>query len=228
MEQAGGLKAINPTKRGFEAIRDMINSEGSVLSILTISSAKGFMIKLDVLKEHSDYFNIGINTTTRTTNGIFDTPVTSFILKFAVITDRPDVNLPKYMGRIKQSESIDTFFNEAKLQQKIWKKSILWGGEAICPSVANFCLFDYNDTLVLIPMLREKGDSENTNYLCDYLTDTLQTLPTNCGSPLIRTVGNADHSKFNDIWSNIKKNTRHSNDSTYRDLYCRSNIKIIP
>lgn len=166
MEQSGGLKLKNKQKTGFIPIYDMINSPGSRVTLLTASSLKGFMVKLDVLEEHSEYLNLGKGNK-------FNTPVTSFILKFAVITDRPDTRLPRYLGKSKSSESEESYFEEAKLQQKIWKKSIIGGGEVICPSVANLCFFDPMDSVHLIRFFQSKPLTTNLTEVFDYLFETL-------------------------------------------------------
>ena len=65
--------------------------------------------------------------------------------KFVIVTDIPSRDLKDYNGVHKSSESRESFFNEAKLQQYIWKESITFGRPAICPSVANLSMFTRED-----------------------------------------------------------------------------------
>jgi len=132
----GGLKLKHNEKVGFEPIIDMINSSDSELKVLTYSSLKGFMFILNVLPHYSEYLDLNDNFST------FNKPVTSYILKFVVMTEYGDVKLPPYYGHDKESESTQGFLDEAKLQQDIWEKSITGGRQPICPSVANISLFD--------------------------------------------------------------------------------------
>jgi hypothetical protein len=118
------------------------------------------MIYIDVSEEDSEY--IGIQ------GGKFTNPVSSFLLKFAVIAPNNDEDLPSYKSIDKSSESKDSYFEEAKLQQKIWKISISGGRSEICPPVANFSLFENNDSLNLLRFLQSKtvgNVKEIFNYL---------------------------------------------------------------
>jgi hypothetical protein len=139
MKQNGGLKLKNPQKYigkiEFTPIMDMINNPSSVLDVLTYKSLKGFMITLDISPEETEYLGLDIYYK-------FTKPITSFILKFAVITENNDEELPIYRNINKSSESERSFHDEAKLQQNIWRKSISGGRPEVCPPVANFSLFD--------------------------------------------------------------------------------------
>ena len=102
--QNGGLKLINPRKIGFEAVFDMINSNSGRLNLFTYNSLKGFMITLDVNENDSEYLSLeGIK---------FTKPVTSFILKFAIITHKNNKPLPIYKQHKKSSESEESYFEE--------------------------------------------------------------------------------------------------------------------
>ena len=87
-KQYGGLKKKYPEKRGFKPVFDMINSPSAVITLLTYKSLKGFMICLDVSEEDSEYLTLS--------GSKFIKPVTSFILKFAVIAQENDTSLPVY------------------------------------------------------------------------------------------------------------------------------------
>jgi hypothetical protein len=158
--QHGGLKLKNPSKQGFTPVYDMINSPSGNLNLLTYKSLKGFMISLDVNSEDTEYLTLS--------GSQFTKPVTSFILKFAVITPDNDETLPSYKTIDKSSESKESYFDEAKLQQRIWKTSIFGGRPEICPPVANFSLFDNNNSKNLLQFLQSKT-SGDTKEIFDYL-----------------------------------------------------------
>ena len=150
----GGLKKINKDKILFEPIHDMMGNAGTVFNVLTVSSLKGFMIKMDIREQFSEYRQPNPHSLSR-----FDTPVTHFLLKFAIISPDEEgipghyrstffINpswkrekLPDQHCFRKSTDSKLDFFNEAKLQQKIWIDSIVGGRFPICPSVANLSFF---------------------------------------------------------------------------------------
>ena len=105
-KQNGGLKKKYPEKKGFKSVFDMINSASANITLLTYKSLKGFMIRLDVSQEDSEYLTLS--------GSKFTKPVTSFILKFAVVAKENDTDLPKYKDVEKSSESKNSFFDEAK------------------------------------------------------------------------------------------------------------------
>ena len=169
-KQFGGLKLKNSSKTGFKAIYDMINSSSSTVNLLTYKSLKGFMFILNVSEDDSEYLTL---------NGTqFTKPVTSFILKFAVITPRNDQSLDTYKGRDKSSESKDSYFEEAQLQQQIWKSSIIGGRPEVCPPVANFSLFDNKNSKDLMTFFQSKTTGD-TKDVFDYLFTQTNKLPTN-------------------------------------------------
>ena len=135
--QFGGLKLKDSRKTGFISIIDMVNKPRCDLNLLTYKSLKGFMITLDIPKNDSEYLGLKNYTT-------FTVPIESFILKFVVITIGNNKKLSMYKGVKKSSETENSFYEEAKLQQDIWKNSILGARPEICPPVANFFIF-YND-----------------------------------------------------------------------------------
>jgi len=150
----GGLKLKHPSKTGFTPVYDMIN-EGT-LSLLTAECAKGFMITLQVDPRFSEYDDIQ--------NSRF-VPITKFLLKFAVLA--PDeIELDYYQERIpKVSETVDSYYNEAVIQQHVWKKSIEGERDPVCPSVANFSHFNNKDSKRLVQFLFSRFDHEVIAYL---------------------------------------------------------------
>jgi hypothetical protein len=150
----GGLKLIaressGPSTRSgktFEnsisPLLEMIRSPGSKMKVLSTSSLAGMIFTLDVDPAHIRYLKLN-------EEGIFNVPVTSYILKFSIIknnSDSPD-SLIEYAGAPKISETPQSFFEEAKLQEYIWESSVLGGRQEICPSVGNFMLFKNKDTV---------------------------------------------------------------------------------
>ena len=198
--QHGGLKLKNPKKYtgtdrevniGFKPIFDMIKSEGSRLEILSYTSTKGFVYTLHVDPDHTEYN--GLNTTF----SAFDKPITTFVLKVVIISphantpltpyellkkDDSTLNTSKKDNNLKgkYTESKETFFQECKMQQDVWSKSILGGREPICPSVANLVFFTNSqakDLLrgVFFPKV-ESIDPHNTECqrTLKYLIDELE------------------------------------------------------
>ena len=167
--QIGGLKLKDKNKKGFLPIFDMVNKATCVLEVLTYESLKGFMVSLNISPEETEY--LGLSDQNQ-----FTKPITSFILKFAVITKNNDDSLLEYKGIEKSSESKESYYEEAKLQQNIWKKSITGGRPEICPPVANFSLFDNDNSKELCTFFQEKttGDVRDIfNYLFDCINNTI-------------------------------------------------------
>ena len=132
------------------------------LQILTYASLKGFIFTLTVSKTDSEYLTFSGTK--------FIKPVTSFILKFAVITPKNNTPLDDYKDRYKYSESTRSYIEEAQLQQQIWKSSIIGNKPEICPSVANFSLFDNNNSKKLLAFLQRQQTTEDTQDVFTYLS----------------------------------------------------------
>jgi hypothetical protein len=170
--QSGGLKKRRRDKTGLTPVRDMINSPGARLEMLTCGSAKGFMFVLNVSPDHSEYVALA--------NQRFTTPVTSFILKLAITSENEegidpgytDINKPKdhkdYMIN-KGTETETGFFEEAKLQQDIWKTSVMGGREETCPSIANLSFFKNADALKFLNFMRYKVHEVSSIHTVNYL-----------------------------------------------------------
>lgn len=158
-EQDGGVELCEEVHTGdsrFQPIIDMLTSEGSTLTLLTFSSLYGFMFELNVTTRNAMYqeFDTLID-------GRRSIPVTSYILKFAVISPTSD-SLPVFNDKIKNSETKSKFESEARIQQTAWERSITWGRQAICPSVANLKFFDNNSSRLLLRGLIHKTSQEES------------------------------------------------------------------
>lgn len=149
----GGLKLKNVHKKGFQPVMDMVNSPGSSLGVIATQARKGFIITLSIEPAYSEYNALKMAKSSAT----FTKPVTSFILKFAVVTPIDFTDLPSFNGVQKNSETKKTFAREAALQQNIWEKSIIGGRPEICPSVANFTLFDKPEATNTLTMLLQRA-----------------------------------------------------------------------
>ena len=219
-QQKGGLKLRNPGKTGFTPIYDMINSPSSSLELLTYRSLKGFMITLNISPEETEYLGLyGVQ---------FTKPITSFILKFAVITPNNDQSLPVFKKIKKSSESKDSYFNEAKLQQQTWKKSISGGRPEICPPVANFSLFDNSNSKDLLAFLQTKTSGTLkpiVDYLLNCITSNSQYGIGVISMPKVEmsdTFGNFIDSPKNSNFYGIKVNNETKN-----DVYASVSSKIV-
>ena len=166
MIQHGGVQLIHPEKSGIQPIYDMLNSTGAVFDLFTYKSLKGFMFSLNVNPGNSEY------KTLNSTNSRFTEEVTNFILKIVVIAPQNDTSLGKFNQIGKSSESLDSFFDEAKMQQNLWKKSITGGRSAICPPIANYSTFDNSNSLNFLNFLKLKT-KPTANKLCLPIIDFL-------------------------------------------------------
>lgn len=192
----GGVKQNNPSKKGFLPVLDMINNPTSVVSLLTYSSLSGFIFTLTVNEGDEEYKALR--------DARFVEPVLSYIMKFAIITAEDGEVLPSYKGVVKSTESPDTFYSEAKIQQNAWKRSIIGDKEPICPPVANFSMFNNYHAKNLLNILLNKtaGNPSKVEenliftYLRQILEDNLQEddgTPIDCelGAIIMPTVTNA-------------------------------------
>lgn len=166
----GGLKLRNNQKRHFAPIIDMINSPSGQISLLTYGSLKGFMLTLTVSPDDTEYLGLSDHFQ-------FTRPVTSFILKFAVITPNNDTGLPNYKNVSKASESRVSYFEEAKLQQTIWKRSIVGGRPEVCPPVANFSLFDNQASKAVCAFFLSKAPDVKVRDMFTYLARVVTKYP---------------------------------------------------
>lgn len=142
-QQHGGLKQKDKEKTGFQPVYDMIMSDSARISLLSYASLVGFILVLTVVEADSEYYELVGNS--------FSKPVTEFLIKLVVITNSDSRYLPKYEDDMfgdefpKRSESPKSFFEEARVQQHIWKTSVLNSKTEICPPIANFALFHHRN-----------------------------------------------------------------------------------
>lgn len=153
--QTGGVKLKNPTNAGFTPVLNMLNHPESKMEMLSYESLFGFLFELIVDKSATEY--LGLSKSQKT----FSVPITNFILKIVVIGKDGDGGitsryLPNFFGTQKECELSDSFINESKMQQDIWLGSITGGHPELCPSVANFSLFDNENSQKLLNYLYKR------------------------------------------------------------------------
>lgn len=188
----GGAKLITKKDEGqlsgFEPVERMISSNSAVINLLTYSSLKGFMYRLKVSKHDTYYNRLG-------KGNMFNEPITDFILKLVVIRDSADENVGTYYHQVKTSESNESFFEESKLQMKIWEKSITGGFPEICPSVANLALFNNADSIKFMYCIFQKYKEVNfmEPNILPWIIEILKTDPINkIGVLLMPTIANSE------------------------------------
>jgi len=128
---------------------------------------------MNVNKADTEYIGIDKNRN-------FTIDVTSFILKITVTARENETKLPDFNSKKKATESEVSFFEEAKLQNEIWTKSIAGGRPEICPSIANLSLFDNLQSITLLELLKSKPEGSRLprrptlNHIFDYLLDLIR------------------------------------------------------
>ena len=175
----GGLKLRDPKKVGFQPVMDMLTSPSAKIRLLSYRSLQAFMLSIDVKQEDSEYDEL-IGTS-------FSKPVTSYVMKIAILANEPPLVLKeRFLGILekeqhkdgieKQTDTPSYFFQEAKLQQILWKRSIQNGCPAICPPIANFALFHNSEAKTFINYLLFNESKPNTDiksgfeYLLNFLS----------------------------------------------------------
>ena len=150
----GGLRRINPDRTtSFESLYKMINNDFAGITRISSSSLKGFIFKLDILRDPSKDDNIQyLGAKIRGLTVKMDAPVYSIILKFAIITEVEE-RLEDFHIHKKKSESASSFCQEADIQSNIYKTTIMPNGFSICPSVINLSFFNEEAANILLELL---------------------------------------------------------------------------
>jgi hypothetical protein len=155
--QKGGLKLKIAGTPHLTALINMLTSPGVFISILSVTSLKGFILIFRVEEEYAEYLMQNDNS------GRFIIPVTTYILKLA-ITNPDEVALEPYAFSTKITESETSFYNEVLLQQNIWVKSITGRKPPICPSIGSFLLFDNSNAKKCLNFLKSLSENELKSY----------------------------------------------------------------
>lgn len=165
----------------IEPIRNMLNSPGASIEMLTCGSAKGFMFELNVNSEHSVFYNPGQHYNR----------ITSFIVKLAVISQQNDEDLDDYIPVNngtpigKSTESADSYFQEAKIQQDVWMNTLTGNRLPISPPIVSFSLFDNQNGLNFLTFLNYKVKKTKSVHTITYLRTVLQNPNSNYGLGMI-------------------------------------------
>ena len=152
MYMKGGLILTEPFLPGFTPVLQMI--QNGVIRLLTYEeSLFGIIFTLTVLEGNSKYIDIKRQIQT------------DFIIKLVVISNpRTTYSLPNLSRKYKGTMTKEKFLNEARIQQKVWTESILYGGEEFSPSVVNFALFNNANGKILLQMMMNKYIRDRTDF----------------------------------------------------------------
>jgi hypothetical protein len=124
----------------FFPILIMLEDPTSEISVFFDSSLKSWVLLLRTQPGHSLYTDLAGNEQS------------DFLLKIAVLTRKNDQKLEMYKINIKkQSESLDSFKQEAELQQNISIDSARYGSREICPPITTFALLINNPATNSMP-----------------------------------------------------------------------------
>ena len=145
MSITGGLQIAQAEheekhETNFDPVISMLADPNSELDLITASSLKGFIFKLDVPPGKSRYKEF-----TLTDDALVE--VTHFALKLVIIST-DEKNLTKFNGYKKQTDVAKLFIKEATVQQKIWKETYLTNGGEIAPSVGNVTFLEGNTDII--------------------------------------------------------------------------------
>lgn len=155
--------------RDIERIRNMLNSPESTIEMLTCGSAKGFMFEMTVDRAHSEFSNPGGQR------------ITSFIVKLAVTSQQNDEELDDYVpvnrGGTpvgKSTESEESYFQEAKIQQDVWMSTVVGSRLPISPPIVSFSLFNNENGKNFLTFLNYKVKKPKSVHTVKYLRRVLQ------------------------------------------------------
>ena len=142
--QHGGVKKRyhrDSAKSDYELFIEMMNSDGATFQILTHKCKNGIIFVLDVHHYNSRYFTLG-------PTGIFNRPVTSFVVKFVITSEEGD----ELVGS-KYTMKEEDFLREAQVQQDIFIGSIVGKRQPLCPGISGFFLFDNANAIAFLTKL---------------------------------------------------------------------------
>ena len=170
----------------IERIRNMLNSPGSTIEMLTCGSAKGFMFEMTVDPAHSEFSNPGGER------------ITSFIVKLAVTSQQTDEELDDYepvnsgtpVG--KSTESAESYFQEAKIQQDVWMTTVAGNRLPISPPIVLFSLFDNENGKNFLTFLNYKVKKTKSVHTIKYLRRVLRNTDYGFGMIIMSKVLHSD------------------------------------
>lgn len=175
LKMKGGIIKKNSNLSSWQAVYNMITSKHSSLSSISYNSLVGFVFKLDVQEEYSEFR--GLNNA-RT---LFNEPVKSLIFKIVIIDENNNrIALPQYQDKNKKYhskglENKENFIQEAFVQQDIYLKTINPNGNYICPSVIDLSLFKNGHAKKLInDLLKTTNEDYECKQMLNYLKNILK------------------------------------------------------
>ena len=166
----GGLMQKNPNITSWQAVFKMICVPGATLSVISFKSLKGIIFRLDVPHDPNNSEFIGLNTNRNDLNA----PIYTLVFKFAIISNSP-APLPELViggNRIyKESDTIDIFMNEARVQQYIYIKTLAPQGRPITISVVDFSYFNPSSSTDLLHQLDGIQSDQMVKIMLNYLLE---------------------------------------------------------
>lgn len=168
----GGVEQKNPSITSFHAVLDMIRTEGATLTILSYSSLKGFIFRLDIppTPENTQFFTLNSDKTA------FTKPVVSLILKIEILSENVEKLEPLVIERVsytKETDKATNFYNEAKTQQDIYINTVWPNGLPITLSVADYSYFDIDHSYTLLDELYKIASNNISQFVLVYLKKEL-------------------------------------------------------
>jgi len=172
----GGLELKKPTNASasseekkhdvtnFDPVSSMLNDPSSSLGIITASSLKGFIFKLDVEDGKSTYTEYNLQEEKQV-------EVTHFALKVVVISDKYEGLIGRNGNGNDKTVTITEkkFKAQAATQQEIWKQTHLTVGGEIAPSVGDVVILEgkYRDNL-LDELIRKRNASSDVKSIAAF------------------------------------------------------------
>jgi len=154
--------------------------------MLTCGSAKGFMFEMTVDPAHSEFSNPGGER------------ITSFIVKLAVTSQQTDEELDDYepVNRgtpvEKSTESAESYFQEAKIQQDVWMTTVAGNRLPISPPIVLFSLFDNENGKNFLTFLNYKVKKPKSVHTIKYLRRVLRNTDYGLGMIIMSKVLHSD------------------------------------
>lgn len=171
---SGGVKQQNTSISSFTAVFIMISTLEAILTLISYSSLKGFVFRLDIPNPaNSQFFSLNSNKTA------FTEPVVSLILKIEILSESEERLSPLTIEGVNYSKVTDKttdFHNEAKIQQDIYRNTVWPNGLPITLSVADFSYFDIDNSYILIDkLLTIANPSDNSSLVLNYIKRELSS-----------------------------------------------------
>jgi hypothetical protein len=158
------------------AIIDMIIN-ASKIDCIAYHSLKGYIFKINTETTYFSRSSVGGEGQGK--------PINTFLLKIVVLSD-DNVSikkLPPYNSVKKETESLNSFFNEARIQQEIYKATRNTSNAPICPAVMSFFYASIKSSSDIL----NKMDpfDQITNYFKSSFSDTEKTITYDKAIPIV-------------------------------------------